>query len=81
MSDRSREGSRSRKNADPDKGPRMIEGAQPFDKGYDSDNEMIDPPGQYPDDGERGNRYMKMQNEIVKRDSTKLKREKFSKIA
>ena len=63
----------------PDKGPAMHEGAHKWDKGYVSDNEHFDP---YPaNDNQRGNPYMRLQNEIVGRDSKKLSREKFSKIA
>lgn len=66
---------------DPDRGPPMHEGAHQFDKGYVSDEEYFSPRDAYPGDHERGNQYMKHQNEIVHRDSKKLKREKFSKIA
>lgn len=67
------------KNAGPDRGPKMSEGMHHFDKGYTSDNEHFDP---YSHGSEqRGNRYMKMQNEIVHSDDKKLAREKFSKIA
>lgn len=65
----------------PDKGPQMHEGAHHFDKGYVSDNETLVPGGQYPGDGYRGNAYSHLQNEIIHRDSKKLKREKFTKIA
>lgn len=68
------------KKSNPDRGPAMREGAHSFDKGYVSDNEYFSPSKEYPGKGERGNEYMKMQNEIVGRDSKKLKREKFSKI-
>ena len=69
------------KHSDPDRGPPMHEGAHHWDKGYTSDEEHFSPRGVYPDDHHRGNRYMEHQNEIVHRDSKKLNREKFSKIA
>lgn len=65
----------------PDKGPQMQEGAHHFDKGYTSDDEHFNPKGVYPDDHQRGNDYMKTQNEIAHRDSKKLNRGKFTKIA
>lgn len=68
-------------HGDPDKGPPMHEGAHHWDMGYKSDNDHFSPRGEYPGDHERGNHYMNLQNEIVKRDSAKLRREKFSKIA
>lgn len=68
------------KGSDPDKGPRMIEGAHSFDKGYESDSSHFSP-AKFPGDEERGNRYMNMQNEAVSKDSAKVKRSKFSKIA
>jgi hypothetical protein len=69
------------KMSDPDKGPPMMEGAHKFDKGYESDEEYFSPRGVYPDDHERGNKYMMKQNEIVHRDSKKLNNGKFTKIA
>jgi hypothetical protein len=69
------------KGSDPDKGPQMIEGAHKFDRGYESDEDHFSPRGAYPDDHERGNRYMDLQNEIVHRDSKKLNSGKFTKIA
>lgn len=78
---RSREGASRLKNSNPDRGPRMIESAHYFDKGYESDNEYFSPRNEFPGNEERGNAYMKHQNEIVGRDSKKLRREKFSKIA
>jgi len=69
---------KSSMHGNPDKGPPMHEGAHHFDKGYVSDNEKFDP---YHGDHERGNAYFKHQNEIVHRDSKKLARSKFSKIA
>lgn len=71
----------SRKHANPDKGPRMSEGEIRFDKGYTSDDEYFSPGGVYPGEKERGNRYMELQNEIVRKDSGKLKRGHFTKIA
>lgn len=73
--------SRSMRAGDPDKGPAMMEGAHHFDKGYVSDEDYFSPRGVYPDDHQRGNRYMEKQNEIAHRDSKKLNREKFTKIA
>lgn len=69
------------KHSDPDRGPKMIEGAHKFDKGYESDEDYFSPRGVYPDDHERGNKYMMKQNEIVHRDSKKLNSGKFTKIA
>jgi hypothetical protein len=68
------------KGKDPDKGPPVVEGAYMFDKGYKSDNDHFAPPGAFPQDEERGNRYMKNQNDIVARDSSKMRKQKFSKI-
>ena len=67
-------------HGDPDKGPPMIEGAHHFDKGYRSDDEL-DIKGDFPGKEERGNAYFKHNHEIMHRDSAKLKRSKFSKIA
>jgi hypothetical protein len=69
------------RHGDPDRGPPMLEGAHHWDKGYTSDNEYFAPQGVYPDDHQRGNAYMEHQNEICHRDSKKLNREKFTKIA
>ena len=63
----------------PDKGPQMHEGAHHFDKGYTSDHEMSH--GGYPEDHYRGNSYLHLQNEILAKDSKKLRSDKFSKIA
>jgi SLT domain-containing protein len=71
----------SAKHGDPDRGPPMHEGAHHFDKGYVSDEEHFAPRGMYPGSKERGNRYMDLQNEAVRRDSKKLSRSEFSKIA
>lgn len=72
--------SKGPKNSNPDHGPKMIEGAHHFDKGYESDHEHFSPKYEFPHDHERGNKYMNHQNEIVKKDSKKLAREKFTKI-
>jgi len=76
----SRADAHSIKGKNPDRGPPMHEGAHHFDKGYDSDHDHFSP-REFPEDHERGNPYMKLQNEIVSRDSKKLGREKFNKIA
>lgn len=68
-------------HGNPDKGPQMHEGAHHFDKGYVSDNDHFSPRGVYPGDHQRGNAYMAHQNEIANKDSKKLKREHFTKIA
>lgn len=68
-----------RRKMNPDKGPPMHEGENHFDKGYKSDNEMFDPYTE--SDTERGNEYFRLQNEIVHRDTKKMRRDKFSKIA
>ncbi len=81
MKDRSREGASRIKHTNPDRGPPMLEGAHHFDKGYESDEETFSPRNAYPDNHMRGNPYMKLQNEIVGRDSKKLKRGHFTKIA
>jgi len=65
---------------DPDKGPPMMEGAYHYDHGYSSDHEYAQPAGVYPPHEERGNDYLKHQDEIVSRDGKKLERSKFSKI-
>jgi hypothetical protein len=67
--------------SNPDRGPPMKEGPHHFDKGYTSDHDHFSPPKEYPGDHERGNQYMKHQNEIISRDSKKLRREQFTKIA
>jgi len=81
MSERARSEAKSLKHSNPDKGPRMIEGAHHFDKGYDSDDEVLQRKSDFPGQSERGNEYMKMRHEIDARDSAKLKKDKFSKIA
>jgi hypothetical protein len=73
--------SKSFKHSDPDRGPPMREGAHHFDKGYVSDDEHFTKGESYPSHVERGNDYSKLQGEISGRDSKKLSREKFSKIA
>jgi hypothetical protein len=71
----------SPKRNDPDRGPPMNEGPHYYNKGYVSDEEYFSP-GTHDIHGvERGNDYMPMQNEIVSRDTKKIKRSKFSKIA
>lgn len=64
---------------DPDRGPPMMEGEHTYDKGYVSDHERFCP-DDYPHD-QRGNAYFNMRNEVVRKDSAKLKRTKFSKYA
>lgn len=71
----------SLKAKDPDHGNPMIEGAQHFDKGYESDADVFKRLETYPSDKERGNHYVKLNNEMVSRDSKKLHRNKFTKIA
>lgn len=68
------------KHANPDRGPRMIEGAHKFDKGYESDEETFAPRMAFPDDHERGNDYFEMRNKALREDSKKLERSKFSKM-
>jgi|GEM_PF-2610240 hypothetical protein len=75
-----REGSKEMKS-NPDKGPPMLMGEHHFDKGYESDSEVFDRSKSYPGDEQRGNEYVKANKEMISRDSTKLKRSKFSKIA
>ena len=79
--DKSRHDAHSIKGRDPDRGPPMIEGAHHWDKGYQSDEETFSPRGVYPGNHQRGNPYMKLQNEIVHKDSKKLNRGHFTKIA
>jgi hypothetical protein len=81
MSERARREGARLKGTNPDRGPPVMEGAHQFDKGYDSDNDLFSPPDSFNDDNERGNPYMKLQNEIVNRDSKKLRRGIFTKIA
>ncbi len=69
------------KGGNPDKGPKMIEGAHSFDKGYTSDNEKFSPGEAFPADQERGNAYFEMRNAAYKKDASKLQRSKFSKYA
>ena len=75
-----REGSREMKT-NPDKGPAMMWGEHHFDKGYESDSDVFKRNESYPDDEQRGNEYVKANREMVTRDSAKLKRSKFTKIA
>lgn len=67
-------------HGNPDKGPPMLEGAHHFDKGYSSDEKHFSPESDH-HGHQRGNDYMHLQNEAVKKDSAKLRRSKFSKIA
>jgi len=69
------------KKGDPDRGPKMSEGAIPFDKGYTSDDETFNPSVAFPNDQERGNAYFEMRNACAKKDGAKLQRSKFSKYA
>ncbi len=69
------------RKGDPDRGPKMIEGVIPFDKGYTSDNETFSPKDSFPADQERGNAYFEMRNAAYRKDSAKLERSKFSKYA
>ncbi len=79
---RSREGASRLKGSNPDRGPPMKEGAHQFDKGYESDEETFSPTRKmWPDNEQRGNEYMKLNNEWQKKDAGKLSRSKFSKIA
>jgi hypothetical protein len=78
---RSREGARALKNTNPDRGPKMIEGAHKFDKGYESDDDTFQPTKNMFPSGQRGNEYMKLNNEWQKKDAGKLARQKFSKTA
>lgn len=73
--------SMSMKSKNPDRGPPIREGAHHYDKGYESDESYFSPRDAFPDDHHRGNEYMQLQNEIVSRDSKKLVRGKFTKIA
>jgi hypothetical protein len=67
---------------DPDRGPPMQEGAHHFDKGYHSDEETFQPASYPPgDDHYRGNDYFKMRNDVIKKDSKCLERNKFTKHA
>jgi hypothetical protein len=75
-----REGSRL-KGTNPDRGPPMIEGEHYFDKGYESDSDVFLRNESYPGDMQRGNEYVRNNREIISRDSKKLNRGKFSKIA
>jgi len=67
-------------HGDPDRGPPMHEGAHHWDKGYQSDEKEFSPET-HAYAHQRGNQYFKMQNEAVKKDSAKISRSKFSKIA
>jgi len=69
------------KKGNPDVGPKMIEGAHSFDKGYESDSPHFSPLAGSSEHDYRGNNYMELQNEFVRKDERKLKANKFSKIA
>lgn len=73
--------SESLKRSNPDHGGTIRETEHKFDKGYMSDDEYAELGGKFPERGMRGNEYLKMQNEIIKRDSKKIVNDKFSKIA
>jgi len=75
-----REGNKM-KGANPDRGPPMMFGEHKFDKGYESDADVFARGESFPADMQRGNEYVSMNREIVKRDSKALARDKFSKIA
>jgi hypothetical protein len=68
-------------HSNPDRGPPMMWGEHKFDKGYESDADVFARSESYPGDEQRGNEYVSMNREIVKRDSKALKRDRFSKIA
>ena len=74
-----REGGREMKT-NPDRGPPMMTGQHHFDKGYESDSEVFDRSKSWPDDEQRGNEYVKLNKEMISRDSAKIKRSMFSKI-
>ncbi len=78
---RDREEGKRRQGTNPDRGPPMMEGAHQFDKGYDSDPNVFDRNTSYPDDHQRGNPYVKLNKEIISRDTKKLNRGHFTKIA
>jgi hypothetical protein len=69
------------KGKNPDRGPPMMFGGHKFDKGYESDADVFARGESYPGDMQRGNEYVSMNREIIKRDSKALSRDKFSKIA
>lgn len=71
----------SLKAKDPDRGNPIVEGMHHFDKGYESDEEVFDRSKTYPNGAERGNRYVKLAKEMISKDSKKLERSKFTKIA
>ena len=75
-----REGGRL-KSTNPDTGPAMMWGEHHFDKGYESDADVFKRNESYPGDVQRGNEYVKNNREIISRDSKKLKRSEFTKIA
>ena len=69
------------KSTNPDTGPAMMWGEHHFDKGYESDADVFKRNESYPGDVQRGNEYVKNNREIISRDSKKLKRSEFTKIA
>lgn len=73
--------SESIKSKNPDKGPPIHEGAHHWDKGYESDADVFERAESYPDDHHRGNEYVKHNREIISRDTKKLNRSHFTKIA
>jgi hypothetical protein len=75
-----KEGSREMKT-NADTGPAMKWGEHKFDKGYESDSEVFDRSKSWPADKQRGNQYVTNNKEIISRDSMKLKRSEFTKIA
>jgi hypothetical protein len=75
-----REGKHEMKS-NPDTGPAMRWGEHHFDKGYESDADVFKRNESYPGDVQRGNEYVRNNREIISRDSKKLKRSEFSKIA
>lgn len=69
------------KGMNPDVGPKMMEGKHQFNKGYESDSSYFSPQAGSSEHAYRGNEYMKLQNEITSRDTKKMSKDKFSKIA
>lgn len=67
-------------HSNPDRGPAMEFGQHHFDKGYESDADVWKRKESYPGDEQRGNDYRDANREIITRDSTKMRRQEFSKI-
>lgn len=67
------------KNNDPDKGNPMNEGEMRFNKGYEEQHGNESP--YFPKRGQRGNDYTALQNKIKSRDTSKISRGMFTKIA